>query len=132
MSYFGDKLRQLMELNSVSGLGIQKATGINCSQISRWHSGKQKMVSLEDLALLCKTVTKNKHERAELIAAHLRDECYGPGAELVQISIAEGERQEAVRATIDERMSEFLHRMASEKPFLRKALLNLAANEGFE
>ncbi len=134
MSYFGDKLKTLMELNSVNGMDIQRATGINCSQVSRWHSGEQVMVSAEDMSHLCKAVARNKHERAELIAAHLRDECFGPGADLVQISIigADIEKASPPRQTKDERMFAFLRKVCIEKPLVKKVLLNLAGNEGFK
>ena len=133
MSYFGDKLKALMELNSVNGMDIQRSTGINSSQVSRWHSGEQKMVSPEDMAHLCRAVARNKHERAELIAAHLRDECFGPGAEMIQISIIGADQVEKAppRLTKDERMFAFLRKVTIEKPLVKKVLLNLAINEGF-
>lgn len=134
MSYFGDKLKTLMELNEVTGMDIQRSTGINSSQVSRWHSGEQKMVSAEDMAHLCKAVARNKHERAELIAAHLRDECFGPGADLVQITIigADQVEKEPPHQTKDQRMFAFLQKVCIEKPLVKKVLLNIAINEGFK
>lgn len=135
MSYFGDKLKALMELNSVNGMDIQRATGINCSQVSRWHSGDQIMVSEEAMAHLCQTVARTKYERAELIAAHLRDECFGPGADLVQITIVGADqiaKASPPHQTKDERMFAYLRKVCIEKPLIRKVLLNLASNEGFK
>ena len=134
MSYFGDKLKTLMEINDVTGMDIQRSTGINSSQVSRWHSGEQKMVSAEDLAHLCKAAARNQHERAELIAAHLRDECFGLGADLVQITIVGADQVEKAptHQTKDERLFAFLRKVSIEKPHFKKTLFHLASNEGFK
>jgi Cro/C1-type HTH DNA-binding domain len=135
MSYFGDKLQHLMEINSVTGPDVQRDTHINPSRISRWISGKQKLVSPKDMDLLCKAVckTKSKFEYAELAVAHLKDECFGPGAELVEILIAGTEiKPQPTRITNNERMFEFLQKKSIKEPSLKKIFLHIALHEGFD
>lgn len=55
-------------------------------KFSRWLNGRQVYVSPEDMALLSVNIAHTDKEKADLIIAHLKDECQGPGAELVEIS----------------------------------------------
>ena len=131
MSYFGDQLSALMETNKVNGMDIQRATGINNSQISRWIGGQQFYVSKEDMGHLCRTAAKSAHQRASLIAAYLRDNCTGPGSELISIQLTKAPAK-AAPASATDRLFAFLRQLATEKPPVKKILLTIARNEGFK
>lgn len=65
---------------------LAELSGIAQSTVSRLVSGEQPWVSPEDLATISKTLTDNSSEQAELLRAHLLDECTGPAAKLIEIS----------------------------------------------
>lgn len=131
MSYFGDKLQALMETNKVTGMDITRATKINSSQVSRWISGENKHVSEKDMGLVARTACKTKIERAELIAAYLKDKRYGPGADLVEITVLTAPAAKPA-ATRNDRLFDYLRQAAIEKPMIKKLLLNLATHDGFK
>lgn len=72
---------------------LSERTGIERSQISRIRNGYQVWVSAEDLlkfaAAFCRE-TKSKRfveVHSKLLYARLRDECSGPGAQLIDITL---------------------------------------------
>lgn len=87
MSYFGAKLEELLKRNATSGADVSRATGIGDGTISRWISRRQKFVSHDDLKSLTAVISKDRVQKAELIHAHLLDECVGEGSELIKIEI---------------------------------------------
>lgn len=139
MSEFGVTLQRMMDEKKIAGLDIQRATGIASSTISRITTGDQDFISNQQMTLLTKFVGKDKAGGAELIAAHLKDECIGTGRDLIVISIKdpanlkeEPTPYKTNLRTHNEKAIDFLRQVAIEKPPVMKLLLNLADNEGFQ
>lgn len=87
MSNFGAKLEELIEKNKLRASELSRASGINDALISRWINGQQNYVSQEALEAITVVISKNPTEQAELIRAHLLDECVGHGSHLIEIHI---------------------------------------------
>lgn len=87
MSYFGAKLAELLERRNLRAAEVCRASGIKEAMLSRWVNDTQNFVSLEDMAALCTAISDEPKEQAELIRAHLLDECKGPGHKLIDIRI---------------------------------------------
>lgn len=88
MSYFGAKLNEYLEANGMKQTQLASMTGISQGQISIIVNGEQRWVSPETMELICNAFPISTKEKAELIRAHLLDECHGPGSELIEIKIA--------------------------------------------
>lgn len=87
MSYFGAKLEELLERNKLTAAELSRASGLKDGLISRWITGSQDFVSHEALEAITAVISKKPAEQAELIKAHLLDECVGQGASLIEINI---------------------------------------------
>jgi hypothetical protein len=55
--------------------------------ISRLIKGDQKWVSPDDLEKLARGISSKREEQAALLLARLRDECQGPGKELIELGL---------------------------------------------
>jgi transcriptional regulator with XRE-family HTH domain len=75
MSYFGAKLAELLERRNLRAAEVCRASGIKEAMLSRWVNDTQNFVSLDDLGALCEAISDDPKEQAELIRAHLLDEC---------------------------------------------------------
>jgi transcriptional regulator with XRE-family HTH domain len=87
-SYFAAKLGELIERRQLRPSEAARLTGVTEVKISRWLSGKQTYVSPEDMEAFCLNLAHTEVEKAELIRAHLQDEC-GPGSKLISITIGD-------------------------------------------
>jgi len=96
MAYFSQKLQELLDRNEMSQTDLAKATNLSQAHISRLLSDDQRSVSLDDLRAIATNISTLDRERAELIRAHLLDECVGPGSELIDIIINGSRRQASV------------------------------------
>lgn len=92
MSYFAHKLNELLTEEGKSQSDLARLTGLSQAHISRLLSDDQRSVSAEDLAAIALNISDKLSRRAELIRAHLLDECVGSGSELIDILIR-GERR---------------------------------------
>lgn len=87
MSYFGEALTELLERKKMTAALLSELSGVDQASISRYRKGERTWVSPEDLASIAKVASEDPQDRAALIKAHLRDECHGPGADLIEIGI---------------------------------------------
>lgn len=87
MSYFGAKIEELMERNKLTAAELSRASGITEGLLSRWINGVQTFVSHEALEAITPVISRKPTEQAELIRAHLQDECVGAGSQLIDIHI---------------------------------------------
>lgn len=90
--HFGSTLGRLMELNGITGAQIRKDTAIAEATISVWKNGRQLYIEPSDMQKLARVVAKNDEEKAQLIAAWIKDfkERCGEGSELIAIDIKRG------------------------------------------
>jgi transcriptional regulator with XRE-family HTH domain len=122
MSHFGTTLRALIESNNLTNDDVAKKVGIDPSIISRWANASRINPSLENLIKVASVVGKSKREQAEIIAAHLRDRCHGPGSELIRISI-DGRQPKTLMPEND---IEYLMSASASDPLLRDLLSKMA------
>lgn len=94
MSHFGTHLKTLMERKQISGAKLARLSGVDDSKISRYLSGDQKWVSPDHMEKIVKAISNDPQDQAELLRAHLYDECTGLGSELIEIRIT-GREQSA-------------------------------------
>lgn len=101
MSYFGNALTELLQRKKMTAVRLSELSGVGEPMISRYRNGDQKWISPEDLAALARHASDDPRDRAGLIKAHLLDECTGPGAELLEISVrGVQELRDVARTTI--------------------------------
>lgn len=133
MSYFSQKLSTLLAQQHLSQSDLANKAGISQAHISRLLSEDQRSVSLDDLASIAINITDDQRERADLLAAYLRDRCIGPGSELVHITVEGGSNHAVLQdrpappplSAEMERVFELL-RANLDKKNLRTALKGLA------
>lgn len=87
MSHFATKLKAILDQKNLSLTELAGMSGLSLAHIWKLATGKQTWVSVADLTRISLALTDNPRERAELLYAHLLDECQGPGADLIQITI---------------------------------------------
>lgn len=87
MSNFGAKLAELLERHNLRAAQLSQVTGISNALFSKWLNNQQSFVSSDDLSALTTAISSDAREQAELVRAHLLDECVGPGSELLDVRI---------------------------------------------
>ncbi len=91
MTHLGLAINRLMlERPNLTAVEVAKKTGVSTAYISRLRSGERSGVTAQVLSRLATALTNSSHERAELIAAHLKDESCGYYPNLIQIQIRNG------------------------------------------
>lgn len=121
MSYFGTCLDEMIKRKRMKAVDLAKQSGVGESLISRYRSGEQVWVSPEDLEKLSKALTTEPEEQAEILRAHLLDECHGPGSELITISYSGHRLQELPTPYQTVRLPDELERhMATIREFVIK------------
>jgi len=91
--HFANAIDKLLKDHKMTQADLWRASGVNEAQLSRFINGTQVWVSPADLLKIAKGLCpKSKPERlnqihAQLLYAHLQDECTGPGAKLVAIEL---------------------------------------------
>jgi transcriptional regulator with XRE-family HTH domain len=87
MSHFSDEIdRQLLQSNQ-SVDDIVRKTGLTRSLVYLWKRGEQTSVAEEQLSALAPALSSDIADHAALVRAHLLDEKFGPGSELVSVGI---------------------------------------------
>lgn len=89
MSYLSEELERQMKEQKVTGLQLAERTGISASQIYNWLNSVQLSISEEQLKLIQAALTNDHHTHARLVLAHLLDEKFGFGHDLVRIQMDE-------------------------------------------
>jgi predicted glycosyltransferase len=98
-------------ISGKSAGNISKAAGIDPARLSRLRRGKTDFITQEDLSGLALAIGKNTSERAELIAAHLKDQSCGYYPDIIQISY--GNKPLKMRTEIDPEI-EYLQKHLSD------------------
>lgn len=84
--------RLMLERPKLSAAEVAKKTKVSTAYISRLRSGERKGVSTEVLTRLAVALTNSTTERAELIAAHMKDESCGYWPKLIEVKILSGKQ----------------------------------------
>lgn len=109
MSYFGETLRSLMGKNSsMKAVQLAVQSGVSQPTLSRYLSGFSTPTDPEDIARLARAVSSDPMQQAELVRAHLLDECKGPGSEKIQILIVDAPPRPAQILALNAQLEEDL------------------------
>lgn len=82
--------------------------------------GQKRDLSREELEILAPAITSKPEEQAELVMATMKDHCFGPGAELIEIEIRGHKRKEPAPA----QQVKLSPRLEEAFELLRDAVLN--------
>lgn len=85
MSQLGNIINRLLIERRLTASELCERSGVQKATLSRLRSGKRDSLAKDDLSNLARALGRNKTERAEIIAAHLRDESCD--CESIQIQI---------------------------------------------
>lgn len=122
MTHLGNVINRLFLEHGISAKKIADQAGIQTSDMSRLRSGKRRYISQENLAALAMALGRNTKERAELIAAHMKDESCGYYPDFIQVSTG---KAKTMRSEIDPDI-EYLQQHLSDSR-LRQAVKSLVA-----
>lgn len=87
MSYFGTQLDELLNRKQMKAVELSRLSGVDPAMISRYRKGDYVSLSIEELGRLSKAISDDPSEQAQLIRAHLQDQCKGAGSERIRIEI---------------------------------------------
>lgn len=87
MSFLSEEIERQMQSQKLTGLAVASKLNVSPSQFYNWQNGHQTHISPEDLTSLAHALSVNFADHAALVRAHLLDEKFGPGSELVRIEI---------------------------------------------
>ena len=95
MSYLSHAIARMLVEHKMTAADLAQASGMTEAQISRFRNGLQTWISAEDMCKLAGGYVSNhgityQKAHAELMQAHLLDECSGPGAEYISIQRTDG------------------------------------------
>ncbi|HYE29958.1 MAG TPA: helix-turn-helix transcriptional regulator [Methylomirabilota bacterium] len=133
--YFAAALKSLMERYDLKQADIARKTGLSAPQISRYISGVQKYISPEDMNALVRAMTIDPLEQAELVRAHLLDECCGPGSDMIDIVIRNAPKKAAGEVEIPwtaegRKALSALIKASADNPSIERIFVDLASGMG--
>jgi len=129
MSYLSEEMeRQMQRCPTKSWVSIAGEMKLSTSQVYKWSSGRQTHISRENLTSLALALGGDQHAHAALVCAHLQDECFGPGSELVSFSIHRADQTPPVptASTEVERALECLTTRSRTEPSVHGIIIGLA------
>ena len=128
MSYLSEEMeRQMQRCPTKSWVSIAGEMKLSTSQVYKWTSGRQTHISEENLTALAFALGGDQDACAALVCAHLQDECFGPGSELVSISIRRDDQRPAkpIALTKGERALDCLANRSRTDPSVHALLIGL-------
>lgn len=87
VSYLSEELERQFARSRTNPLQLSEQIKISPSQIYKWLRSEQTSISAEQLTSLAKGLSSDENSHAALVLAHLQDERFGPGSNLVRIEI---------------------------------------------
>lgn len=87
MNHFSEELERQLAEKKMSQVDLANATKISQSQISKWIRGDQTSINEEQLTKIARALSCKAPDHALLVRAHLLDEKFGPGANLVRVEM---------------------------------------------
>jgi len=124
MSYFQDALERQMTATGINQVELSRATGISQPQISKWLRGGQTSLSEDQMTVIANALSKDPSVQAALVAAHLQDEKFGPGSELIAISQQGGAPE--LPKTDGEKAIHYLSQLRIHQPEVNDLIITLA------
>lgn len=85
MSNLADEIERQLNAQSLTAIEVAKRSNISPAQLSKWVRSEQTSISKEQLDALAPALSRDLQNQASLVRAHLLDEKYGPGSELVDV-----------------------------------------------
>lgn len=137
MSFLSEELERQMARARIpdrSWVRVAETIQVSTSQIYKWVRGEQTHISPEHLDGIAKYLSDDLEDHAQLVVAHLFDEKFGSGSELVHISIkSRGELRDKPRPkSRGERAIHFLAESRIENRDVNEMLIDLARCLGAE
>jgi hypothetical protein len=134
MSYISDELERQMTAAKTNPSQVAERTQISASQIYKWVNGDQTSIGPDQLTALSKTLSRDPHDHAALLKAHLMDEKFGPGAHLVRVEIDTPShlRDKPRPQSKGEQALEYLSHARMQNEDANKLLIIIARNMGAE
>lgn len=128
MSNLADEINRQIDAKSLTQMEVAERAGISQSQISKWTRGEQTSLDSEQLAALAKALSTDVEDHAALVKAHLLDEKFGPGAELVEVALihASALKDKPKPRSKGERAMVWLSQERLRNPELNEMLIDLA------
>jgi hypothetical protein len=87
MSFLSEELERQIAAAGTNPLQLSKEADLSHSQIYKFFTAKQTSISEKQLTALAKALSNKKADHALLVKAHLLDEKFGPGSELVKVEL---------------------------------------------
>ena len=130
MTHLARELQRLCGLHQppLRQIDICRKTGLSRTVVNLVMTGKQKFNSDETFAKLVAFVGRNQLERADLVAARMKDMCVTDGGELIEILIKKGKKARAFEGKLDPKAAEAIEYFAknvSKNSKLRAAVVGL-------
>lgn len=128
VSFIAEEIARQMESQSLDQTTLATKSGFSQSQISKWLNDKQVTLDAGQLRSLQTALSNQKEDHARLAAAHLKDENFGLGAELVRVEVdmvAEFKDRPRPR-TKGESAIEYLNQARIESKDINDLLIDLA------
>jgi transcriptional regulator with XRE-family HTH domain len=140
MSYFSTALNRLAERHGFRQADIARESGLSRSHVSRLFTGDQKAIYDLDMAAILRVFQSDPRDQAELVAARCMDVRFGPGAELVEITVKNLTRPERDLTAVEwvelshetERAFAWLRSQCPINPDLEKHLVGYARLTGMK
>lgn len=128
MSHFAEELNRQIRANNLTQVELAVRSGISQAQISKWIRSEQTSLQKEQMDALAPALSEKPVENAALLRAHLLDEMFGPGADLISIDIQttdEAHDRPRLRSA-REKAIQFLSQQALVNDDLKQLLVRLA------
>lgn len=87
MSFLAEEIERQMTAQGIDQTTVANRAGMSQGQISYWRNGRQTSVSPEQMTALQTALSNKPEDHAALLRAHLRDETFGLGTELVSVEL---------------------------------------------
>lgn len=128
MSHLAEELARQLAAHSLNSLQLAERSGISASQIYKWANSTQTSIDEDQLTALAPALSPNTEDHASLVRAHLLDEKFGPGSELVRVEIDGSDllKDRPRMQTKREQAISFLSRESLTNRDLQELLIDLA------
>ena len=134
MSFIADEIDRQLESQGTNAMRVAEVSNISASQIYKWTNNEQTSISREQIDALARAISSDINDHARLVRAHLLDEKFGPGSELVRVELdtpAELKDQPRPRAK-GEKAMEFLAQERMTSRAVNDLVIDLAKCLGAE
>lgn len=126
MSHLAEALKALMHRHACTQTALAERAGVPLPVVNRTLNDHTE-VNDENFARLVSALTSDDVEKAEMLAARLRDWCTGPGADRVVIDVTKEVRRDTpVLPSMLRDSIAFLDQLGHRDPEVRELIIDLA------